>query len=131
MKRYLLLTILLSITLIVFIYSLIYYLNNSSHEKIKPHRVKITKNMDVKIVKIIHVDIEGAVFKKGIYEIPENSMMQDALIQAGGISSDADRAYVEQQINLKTILTDGARIYIPRKGEGILENGAQTSVSNN
>ena len=63
------------------------------------------------------VDVEGAVVKNGVYKLPFDSRIQDALIAAGGLSSTADRAWVEKNLNLAAKLTDGAKVYIPRIGE--------------
>src|SRR3989344_52076 len=50
--------------------------------------------------KIIKVDIEGAVQQPGIYEIPNDSRIQDVLIAAGGMTAKADRTRVSKDINL-------------------------------
>ena len=85
-------------------------------------------------VKKIEVDVEGAVVNEGVYSLDQNVRVKDALIAAGGLSVTADRNFVEKSINLAGKITDGAKIYIPRKGENILNDGAQTvegSVQNN
>jgi competence protein ComEA len=69
------------------------------------------------IRKQITIDIEGSVMKPGVYKLPQNSRVQDALIAAGGLSEDADRKLVAQTLNLAAPLTDGAKIYIPAVGE--------------
>lgn len=74
------------------------------------------------------VDISGAVIKPGVYKITSESRMVDALAAAGGLAEDADREYVEKNINLAGKLTDGLKIYIPRVGEDILPEAASTST---
>lgn len=66
------------------------------------------------------IDVAGAVMNPGVYKLTSESRMVDALAAAGGLSSEADRDYVEKNINLAGKLTDGLKIYIPRVGEDIL-----------
>lgn len=65
----------------------------------------------------IVVDIAGAVVKPGVYEIPYNSRMVDALIPAGGLAESADRNYLSKYINMAQKLVDGQKIYIPSLDE--------------
>lgn len=67
----------------------------------------------------IMVDIEGAVQKPGVYKMPLESRVVDCLAAAGGLSEEADREYVQKNINLAKKATDGLKIYIPRVGEEI------------
>lgn len=57
----------------------------------------------------IQVYITGAVKVPGVYALPVNSRVQDAIQAAGGFTSDAD----EQETNLAAILEDGEKIRIP------------------
>ena len=63
----------------------------------------------------IFVDLQGAVEKPGVYELPLGSRMNDMLILAGGFSAEADREWVARSLNLAQKLADGAKIYIPAK----------------
>lgn len=72
---------------------------------------------------LIVVDIEGAVIKPGVYKIESDKRIVDALAKAGGLSSEADRDWVEKNLNLAGKLTDGLKLYIPRVGEKILSEG--------
>lgn len=75
------------------------------------------------------VDVSGAVIKPGVYKLTSKSRIVDALAKAGGLSEDADREYVEKNINLAGKVTDGAKIYIPRTGEEILaEDSAAAAI---
>jgi competence protein ComEA len=56
---------------------------------------------------VIHVS--GAVNQPGVYRLPRNSRVQDAIQVAGNVSSDADI----QVINLAAFLQDGQLLYIP------------------
>ena len=72
-------------------------------------------------------DIEGAVQKPGVYELSFGARVEDLLIAAGGLSAEADREWVEKTLNRAQKLTDGVKIYIPKKGEEV--KGVTRSVS--
>jgi competence protein ComEA len=59
----------------------------------------------------IHVSVQGAVQAPGVYALPPNSLIQEAIQAAGGNTSEADM----QRINLAGKLTDGQEIRIPIK----------------
>lgn len=80
-------------------------------------------------VKMIKVDVEGAIERTGIVEIPYDSRIQDVLITAGGLDPKADRTYVSKSINLAQRVIDGQKIYIPFQGE--VESGFMTKIQNN
>lgn len=60
---------------------------------------------------VVHID--GAVKKPGVYELPQESRVQDLVKRAEGFTNDADRAHIAQQLNLSKQLTDEEKIYIP------------------
>ena len=68
-------------------------------------------------VKTIFIDIEGAVVKPGLYELPKDARIQDSFVAAGGLAASADREFIAKNLNLATKLSDGAKIYIPSEGE--------------
>ena len=63
----------------------------------------------------ICVFVCGAVADEGVYELPENSRIIDAVEAAGGYSEDADRAYVNQA----EYVYDTQRIEIPTIEEAL------------
>lgn len=63
------------------------------------------------------VDIEGAVVSPGVYSLPKESRIKDALIASGGISGEANRLWVSKNLNLALKINDGAKIYIPFEEE--------------
>lgn len=65
----------------------------------------------------IHVDIEGAVIRPGVYVLTDNDRITQALAAAGGLSADADRDWVAKNLNLAAKLSDGGKIYIPSATE--------------
>jgi competence protein ComEA len=80
-------------------------------------------------IKQMTIDVEGAVIKPGVYKLPPNSRVQNAIIAAGGLSQNADRQKVAQTLNLAAPLTDGAKIYIPAVGEQMTGSDGASDTS--
>jgi competence protein ComEA len=76
----------------------------------------------------ILVDISGAVVIPGVYQLPSDSRLELALQAAGGLSNEADREYVAQNFNLASVLSDGAKVYIPKKGETDFQQTTELSA---
>ena len=66
--------------------------------------------------KEILVDVEGTVVKPGVYRLASGARIQDALIIAGGLSENANRAWVNEHMNLAFPLKDASKVYIPFLG---------------
>jgi len=66
---------------------------------------------------MIWVDLAGAVLKPGVYELPGDSRLKDLLAQAGGLGAEADRKWVEKNLNLAQKLVDAQKVYIPCQSE--------------
>ena len=65
----------------------------------------------------IIVDVAGAVENPGVYDLSLGARVDDALTAAGGFSEEADRVWVRRFVNLAQKVPDGAKVYIPAKGE--------------
>jgi competence protein ComEA len=65
----------------------------------------------------LKADIAGAVVEPGVYTLDSEARLQDLLVAAGGLASDADRVWVEKYVNLAARVIDGSKIYIPKSGE--------------
>lgn len=65
----------------------------------------------------IYVDVSGAVRRPGIYNVPSQSHVSDAIEIAGGLIPDADSAYIAKYINLAKTVQNEEKIYIPLKTE--------------
>jgi len=63
----------------------------------------------------IKIYIAGAVVNPGVYELDEGSRIEDALILAGGPTSEADLL----RVNLAARLSDEQQIIVPKEGEVI------------
>lgn len=61
----------------------------------------------------IVVDVEGAVARPGIIELPAGSRIADAVRAAGGYTDAADLLAAASQLNLAAELTDGAQVIVP------------------
>src|SRR3989344_9192019 len=66
---------------------------------------------------LLVVDISGAVKEPQVTRLPANSRICDAILKAGGLAQEADLEFVSKNLNLASKITDGAKIYIPAKGE--------------
>lgn len=62
---------------------------------------------------VVVVHVAGAVVRPGVYRLAAESRLADALDAAGGPAPDAE----PDGVNLAARLTDGERVYLPRKGE--------------
>lgn len=59
--------------------------------------------------KPVVVYITGAVPRPGVYALPKNARVQDAISAAGGFLSEAEKS----QINLAALIEDGEKLEIP------------------
>jgi competence protein ComEA len=62
---------------------------------------------------LIKVHLAGAVRKPGVYSLPLNSLVTEAIAAAGGLSGLVWQDYVDQYLNLAEIVTDHQKIWIP------------------
>lgn len=126
LRRYWLPIALALLGLIFFVYGLISLLGSTS----KTNEIRLEhEDLSSKQESLILVDIEGAVVNPGVYKLNQNSIIQDALVASGGLSSDADREFVSKNINLAAKLIDAAKIYIPKVGESVSEVKGVSDIS--
>jgi competence protein ComEA len=74
----------------------------------------------------IMVDVAGAVVQPGVYNLPFDARLKDALSAAKGLTQQADLEYVSRTFNQAKKLADGEKIYIPAVGEASTESSAST-----
>ena len=72
-----------------------------------------TEGEDLPAGRQVVVHVAGAVVVPGIYQLPQDARVNDAIIAAGGLASEADQS----RINLAAKLADGQKVYIVRVGE--------------
>ncbi|MAG60033.1 hypothetical protein CMO96_04560 [Candidatus Woesebacteria bacterium] len=77
----------------------------------------------------IIVEIAGAVQNPGVYELLASDRVERLLIVAGGLAADANREWVEKNLNRAAKIIDGQKIYIPYVGEAAVApvSGAEVS----
>jgi competence protein ComEA len=78
--------------------------------KVSPTVIQVNSN--------VVFDIGGEVIKPGVYKMQKGGRISDALIQAGGLTLEADREWIEKNLNRAAVVADGMKIFIPGKGEG-------------
>ncbi len=72
----------------------------------------------------IVVHIAGEVLNPGVYRLPLDSRVNDLIQKAGGISTNADKNYIDKNLNLALPLKDGIKIYIPSIIEARVDNNS-------
>lgn len=75
------------------------------------------------------IDVSGAVVSPGVYTMPVGSRVIDAITVAGGFTSDADRERIAATINQASMLSDGAKVYIPIQGTPVVQGEVAAAVS--
>jgi competence protein ComEA len=68
------------------------------------------------VSELLVVDVEGAVLRPGIFELPAGSRVADAIEAAGGYGPQADLGAAAAQVNLAAVLRDGQQIVVPKLG---------------
>jgi competence protein ComEA len=61
----------------------------------------------------IQVHVAGEVLSPGVYALPSESIVQDAITAAGGPTGNADLG----RLNLALILGDGQQVYVPNSSQ--------------
>jgi len=103
-----------------------YNFQNESVEIINDDKSKIS----------IVVEIAGEVMKPGVYKLDEGSRVDDLIVLAEGINANADRNWMDKNLNKASKLVDGQKLYIPNVNEqsNVLsassDNGYQNISSN-
>ena len=69
------------------------------------------------------VDVEGAVTRPGIVELPAGARVSDAIEAAGGYAPEADLASAASQVNLAATVRDGQQIVVPVLGAAQASGG--------
>jgi competence protein ComEA len=61
----------------------------------------------------VYVEVSGAVRKPGVFKIPVDGRIVDAMAHAGGLADTADASFVSRNINMARFVTDQEKIHIP------------------
>lgn len=71
---------------------------------------------------VIYVDVKGEVHHPGVYQMKAENRVKDLIEAAGGFTPSAD----DQKLNLAQLLEDQMVIVVPKKGEEVNSELAQT-----
>ncbi|MEY2815298.1 MAG: hypothetical protein RIS05_1046, partial [Actinomycetota bacterium] len=96
---------LLALAVVIIASSSIYVLRGSSQEIVQAASTEIEMPSETAH---LMVDVAGAVLKPGVYELPINARVIDAITAAGNVLEGADVS----DVNLARVLKDGEQIYI-------------------
>lgn len=77
----------------------------------------------------VMIDVSGAVIHPGVYTLSDNARVKDAIIASGGFSDEANKDVIEKAINLAQKVSDGMKVYIPKKGESV-QNLSTNTIDN-
>jgi competence protein ComEA len=78
----------------------------------------------------IIIDVSGAVENPGVYHLSSNDRVEDAIIASGGLSLNADRTWIDKNLNKAAKLIDGQKIYVPTKQSEVLSAKNSSPESN-
>jgi len=87
--------------------------------KLTTKNISPTSVVDVQVSNKVMIDVGGEVVNPGVYELNSDSRVNDALVAAGGLAANADRDWVDKNLNKAEKLIDGQKIYIPKIGEEV------------
>lgn len=73
---------------------------------------------------VIYVDVKGEVHHPGVYQMKAENRVKDLIEAAGGFTPLAD----DQKLNLAQLLEDQMVIVVPKKGEEVNSELAQTQM---
>lgn len=81
--------------------------------------------------RILVVDVAGGVVHPGVYELPVNSRIEDAIKIAGGLSENADEELIAKSINRAMKVGDGVKIFIPEINPSNMSHNNSFTTSTN
>ena len=105
--------VLLFCALLICIVSAFLFFQQKNNDKTAPVVSAKSETHTIPLKQTITVDVSGAVKNPFVYTLPFNARIIDAIQRAGGITSDADEAFVKRSVNYARILSDQEKIYIP------------------
>ena len=113
-KQKIVIGIILAIVATIYVYTKDTNQNKNQEElQFQEEAEEVEKVEEIEEQKEIVVHIAGAIKTEGVILLPEGARVNDAIEKAGGVTEEADMT----QVNLATIVEDGMKIYIPKKGE--------------
>ena len=104
---------LLLAALLISIFSAVLFFQQKSSEKKAPQISQKNETRTIGKKSTITIDVGGAVKKPFVYTLDSTDRIIDAIQKAGGLTDEADEAFVRRNINYARILSDQEKIYIP------------------
>lgn len=95
---------------------------NRSYERVPAHETTantVTEKNEV------WVHVAGSVVNPGVYQLPSDARVSQAIEKAGGAARSADL----NKINLASGVLDGSQIYIPAQGETVTPDSANSAAA--
>jgi len=89
-------------------------INRSKEDKVEIYKKEVDSPVGEQV---IVVEVAGAVVNPGVFEMKMGNRIFEALAAAGGLAGEADREWVEKNVNKSEKLKDGQKIYIYSVGE--------------
>jgi len=104
------------------------FLGQEKAEVMKVEKISPTVKNEVEVDSLVKIDVAGEVINPGVYELKNGSRIEDVLIVAGGLSANADREWIEKNLNKAEKIYDGEKIYIPKTGESSSSLSSSSSI---
>lgn len=120
----------LTIIIIALSIYMVYILNNEEEcfcEPLEDLVVVDEKVEEEQLENIFHIEIKGAVENPGVYELSDGSIINDAILMAGGFKEDA----YTNNINLSKKVTDELVIYVFTNSEYKKNKTSETKTNTN
>lgn len=117
LERYKVEVLLLNLALFITILSSFFYLRDEKSENYISEREIMSSKKNYSQADNLTVDVSGAVENPDIYEVSSGARLKHILVEAGGLSAEADREFFAKNFNLAQIMHDQDKIYIPTKND--------------
>lgn len=101
------------IAIIILVALVVSYVLSLDNKEVSAENVEITKTDVTNVTSKVYVDIKGSVKKPGVYQVPADSIVWDAINLSGGFTKNA----YTKNINLSQKVKDEMVIYVFSKSE--------------
>jgi len=105
--------ILLGCALFISVISAVLFFQQKNAEKIVPIVSIKSETRTTQAKQTITIDVSGAVKNPFVYTFDSHARIIDVIQKAGGLTEDADEAFVKRSVNFARIVSDQEKIYIP------------------